>query len=639
MVATSIDQSLPVPPPDLRSIVDKTAEFVARLGEEFATRIYNTEITQRNNPKFSFLKSEDVFHPYFKQKILELKVVPSEAPVVEMKTEGGETTTVVEQKQKRTLDYYVKKTQRVEAKETPKAPFILDIPPIPALDLDIIKLTAQFITRNGKAFHAGLITREAKNPQFDFLHPHSPLNPFFNSLVEAYTKCMLPQKGIIDTLEADQDRYNILHRIYSYTEFERIELRNKKSHEELLAEEKSRAMIDWHDFVVVETIDFEAEDVAAVAATTEPVKEESMETDVEMDVEEEAVPEPTEIKVRKTYTRAYDAINSKAVKFQVCPICKEEIPVNEMAEHMRIELLDPKYQAEKKAMMEKIGGSSLASGDEITRHLNKFAARRTDIFGKEEVEIGRALVEDDTPQRSDKTIWDGHTASIARTSGAAAGMSIEEQIAAIHQKVAKPAEEKIPAVGPAFPPTLSTPAAPVSSIPKLPTPPVPPMTQMAPGLGARPPLYPTPPLLPTGVAPHLPLPIPGMPPVPPVGLHPHPAPEEEPQTKKQKLEGELIPEQQFLAENPGPVKVKIQLPVVEKGNWNLNGQTLEFTVNPSDTAGRLKELVKEQLQMPQNKQNLKIPGQQFMKDANTLAFYNVRNDTVINLTVKERGGR
>lgn len=426
-------------------------------------------------------------------------------------------------------------------------------------------------------------------------------------------------------------------------------------------------MIDWHDFVVVETIDFEVEE-AAVAALPEPMKEESMETDVEMDVEEEAVPEPTEIKVRKTYTRAYDAINSKAVKFQVCPICKEEIPVNEMAEHMRIELLDPKYQAEKKAMMEKIGGSSLASGDEITRHLNKFAARRTDIFGKEEVEIGRALVEDDTPQKSDKTIWDGHTASIARTSGAAAGMSIEEQIAAIHQKVAKPAEEKIPAVGPAFPPTLplTTPAAPASSMPKLPTPPVPPMAQMAPGL-TRPPLYPTPPLnpalLPAGVAPHLPLPLPGMP-VPPVGLHPPPVPEEEPQTKKQKLEGELIPEQQFLAENPGPVKVKIQLPVVEKGNWNLNGQvrlfsfplslycifdtdallfsfyqTLEFTLNPSDTAGRLKELIKEQLQMPQNKQNLKIPGQQFMKDANTLAFYNVKNDTVINLSVKGRGGR
>jgi len=116
-------------------IVDKTAEFVARLGEEFATRIYNTEITQRNNPKFSFLKAEDVFHPYFKQKIVELKVAPSEAPVVEMKTESGETTTVVEQKQKRTLDYYVKKSQRVEAKEPPRAPFVLDIPPIPALDL------------------------------------------------------------------------------------------------------------------------------------------------------------------------------------------------------------------------------------------------------------------------------------------------------------------------------------------------------------------------------------------------------------------------------------------------------------------------------------------------------------------------
>jgi hypothetical protein len=33
------------------------------------------------------------------------------------------------------------------------------------LDLDVIKLTAQFVARNGAAFLTGLTTREANNPQ------------------------------------------------------------------------------------------------------------------------------------------------------------------------------------------------------------------------------------------------------------------------------------------------------------------------------------------------------------------------------------------------------------------------------------------------------------------------------------------
>jgi len=51
---------------------------------------------------------------------------------------------------------------------------------------------------------------------------------------------MLPQKGIIESLEAEQDKDKILQRIYSYTEFERIEMRHKKSEEDLLAEEKCK---------------------------------------------------------------------------------------------------------------------------------------------------------------------------------------------------------------------------------------------------------------------------------------------------------------------------------------------------------------------------------------------------------------
>ena len=41
-----------LPPPDLRAIVDKTAQFIAKNGEAFEERILSN---QRDNAKFKFL--------------------------------------------------------------------------------------------------------------------------------------------------------------------------------------------------------------------------------------------------------------------------------------------------------------------------------------------------------------------------------------------------------------------------------------------------------------------------------------------------------------------------------------------------------------------------------------------------------
>ncbi|CAM6109825.1 unnamed protein product [Calypogeia fissa] len=56
------------PPPDVRCIVDKTAEFVAQNGVEFEMKILSNE---KRNPRFNFLKSKDTYHPYYQQRILE----------------------------------------------------------------------------------------------------------------------------------------------------------------------------------------------------------------------------------------------------------------------------------------------------------------------------------------------------------------------------------------------------------------------------------------------------------------------------------------------------------------------------------------------------------------------------------------
>ncbi|KHJ82874.1 surp module, partial [Oesophagostomum dentatum] len=53
------------PPPDIRTIVDKTAAFVARNGVDFENKIREKEA---NNKRFNFLSPTDPYNAYYKQK-------------------------------------------------------------------------------------------------------------------------------------------------------------------------------------------------------------------------------------------------------------------------------------------------------------------------------------------------------------------------------------------------------------------------------------------------------------------------------------------------------------------------------------------------------------------------------------------
>ena len=52
-----------IPPPEIKSIVDKTAIYVAKNGKQFEGMIIQIE---GGNPKFNFLKHEDdTYRPYY----------------------------------------------------------------------------------------------------------------------------------------------------------------------------------------------------------------------------------------------------------------------------------------------------------------------------------------------------------------------------------------------------------------------------------------------------------------------------------------------------------------------------------------------------------------------------------------------
>lgn len=130
-------------------------------------------------------------------------------------------------------------------------------------------------------------------------------------------------------------------------------------------------------------------------------------------------PPPT-MKIRKDY-QPKSLAERKAAQVQttICPVCKESIPTAEMDEHVRIELLNPRYR-EQRADLEsrRAQHAALTSGADPSRFLGTFARARTDIFGSEGQEELQAKREEEERRKAkerEKIIWDGHAASRVRT--------------------------------------------------------------------------------------------------------------------------------------------------------------------------------------------------------------------------------
>jgi hypothetical protein len=115
--------------------------------------------------------------------------------------------------------------------------------------LDVIKLTAQFVARNGKSFLTGLTSREHLNPQvrlcgcgvacviapdacasvrpqFNFLKPTHSMFTFFTALADSYSKVLMPPKSLSKRLQSDAlDRPVVLDRCLKRLEWERTQER------------------------------------------------------------------------------------------------------------------------------------------------------------------------------------------------------------------------------------------------------------------------------------------------------------------------------------------------------------------------------------------------------------------------------
>eukprot|EP01083_Nonionella_stella_P077950 213079_1 len=746
-----------VPPPDLQPIIQTTASYVAKKGPDFEKQI---ALKQANNKRFDFLKPSSPYHAWYRSKVDEVKEgKPAEK---QPSTEDLEAKKAEEAARKKQEELEREQKQKDEAARIPlpqklEAEMIEDLKPkeetvrepptdnytvpvpdnVIAFDIDVIKLTAQFVAKNGRQFLATLTNREQRNPQFDFLKPGHILFSYFERLVAAYRQVIAPSEQSIEYLRKCVESITFVRdELIGRAEFEN-RLKQKKEDAKKNADEERVAMqlIDWHDFVVLESITFEKDDDEylpvpamtikeieetldaekrleqnALAAEEEQmdlasenesseseseISDEDMEAgDTEDDEEslaegdeeveavapEDGTTEVTEVEAvpvlpvprtkiataaevanvptletaaemaRRVEKQRQEQIATRSASdYQKCTVCGEHILVAELEEHMRIELLDPKWKEQKQAQLSKNRDSSLATPDDIAKNLASFAKERRIRREEAKDEDEKAASSSTIPPVQQKTSPQKSIPRQATTQPTFVSTFQQQPV----QQV-PPRMSQHPGIVPSFmpvvqpfmhPPMMRMPVQPGMMAPFIPQQQLrqaPPVTR--PAMPAPPQGRPA-----TGTA--MPAPPQGHPtgaamPAPPQGRpqsRAPPAPVGEPPLKRARVEqptaSELIPEELFMRTNPPNVNVNIQVPSdPSHSEWNFNGQVITIPMQLNNTINELKNRIQTHLGgMPSNKQKLRVAGV-FAKDGFTLAYYNITQNVMIELGFRGRGG-
>ncbi|KAI8074868.1 Pre-mRNA splicing factor PRP21 like protein-domain-containing protein [Gongronella butleri] len=624
------------PPPDVRKKVDKVAELLWNKGPNLEERIRENE---KHNPIFSFLNPTDPFHAYYQYRLRQARDAAENGTSSEM-TAAGISSSLKNEKAAETVE-----EAAVAPPEPPAYDFSVPMPAMSAKDLDVIKLTARFAARNGRQFIHQLAQRESRNYQFDFLRPSHSLFPFFTELIRQYSKVLVPSDTIDADLHRKQSKSKMIELIRERVEFTIWDAQEKKKQEEENEKERlAYASIEWHDFVVVESIEFTAEDekntlptpmsltdlesmslaqkrMAAIAGSLDlpdfaayekKLQEELGEPEAAAEQEAPAVqapvqPQPVDInapiKIRTDYKPKILGQQARVVQeAQICPRCGEAIPANEFEEHMRIELLDPKWKEQKMAAEAKHKGTNLLqTGDDIARNLKTLSSYRTDIFGGDEVAgIG---------QKREKT---------AAASTSAPSVPISAPVSHADTAFANQLPMEVPATRKAPPTDME-----MDGMPKRQR-----MDEMAP-----PPMHAVPPPAMPPVVP------PAMPPVVPPAMPPLMPPHVPPVPHAAASHHPMSVNMQWTPESAQPSTIYLQIQTIEypeKPEWHLDGSM--FTVDDlsmTTLVTTVKDRIAAQINMPASRQKLMLQNK-VMTNTKDLGFYGCRNGITLTLGVKDR---
>ncbi|CDU23915.1 related to Splicing factor 3 subunit 1 [Sporisorium scitamineum] len=277
--------------------------------------------------------------------------------------------------------------------------------------------------------------------------------------------------------------------------------RRKKQDQDQEKQRQAFNEIDWQDFVVVGTVELTEADqhidlppprslremesmtLAQKKMASMIMESEAAGEDIE-DVEELAMPgrpstsalsQPATasssatpllqevsgrggtIKVRKDYVPRGLAsrINPSAAApaMTKCPVCGDQVAIDEMAEHVRFELLNPAYREQRQELeAKKAQQAALQAGADPTYYLKQLASSRADE--DEEARLKREAEEKRLAKEKEKIIWDGHAKSRqAARDLIAKNVGLEQEMTRLSGKPVV----TLPEYGPQFPGMDATP--------------------------------------------------------------------------------------------------------------------------------------------------------------------------------------
>ena len=402
-------------------VIDKTAEFVAKVGDDFEKKV---TAQQAGQPKFAFLNAGNPYRKYYEMRIAELREGKDASKPALPKALLDLKAKDEEKRKKREERKMLGDGLVVEYPAPPPFLFKLDHPPIAFIDSDIIKITAQFVARNGAKFLQGLMTRESRNPQFEFLLPEHHLYSYFEALVESYKKVLLlppeEKERISDYSKSRQAIVDRIHKRYLYLAQEDRRKSDKARAESEYKEAMSR--LDWFNFSIVGKLDFPENDAVKLEVPIDPrtrkrfftgvhvplasesvlfsskdhgdslpeVEESVIEEEIEMEENEpDLIPfPPASMPIRTDYVRAKRS-ESKETMIK-CPITGEMIRESEFSQHLRIVLLDPQWKRQSDIVLKRARQEASSLAQDIGDNISEFIKNRIELFGGVQEEVKKA---------------------------------------------------------------------------------------------------------------------------------------------------------------------------------------------------------------------------------------------------------
>lgn len=438
-----------IPPKEIRVVIEKSAEFVVRRGENYETRMHTMAETES---KFQFVFPNNVFHAFYQWRKNEIREGRGD-------TNGSGSSASA--------------TRKVQQgpEEPPAFEFSARMPTISAVDLEVVKLTAQFVAVRGSAWLTRFSQTYGQNAQFQFLRPQHSFHQYFLRMVDQYREIMdaeekdlmaRRQRRIKELKDNVVDKHRVLESAKKRAEWVKYQETQKSKDEAAVEAEKAEyAQIDWHDFSVLATIEFtqadedvefpepqslndlQSQSLEQRALAGVPVGlriEEAMPEDMaffgavpgqapppQQQVRPQSfspmpyapsppVPSPAPapyipaqasrmednriaerqqeaeraaaaraaaagggpMRIRENYVPRAQARRSNA-NTVICQICKQSIPADEYAEHLRIEQLDPRWREQARIAQQRSSTTNLSTAD-VANNLKRLASQRSDLF-------------------------------------------------------------------------------------------------------------------------------------------------------------------------------------------------------------------------------------------------------------------